>query len=64
MYAIYPIPKHFQIRNKVMEKQFNQHHGAVKCTYVPGQSVLAKDYGNGKEKWIKRHIIHCSGNVT
>ena len=33
-----------------MEKQFNQHYEAVKLTYVPGQSILAKDYRNGKEK--------------
>ena len=35
----------------------------MKCIYVPGQSVLVKDYHNGKRKWIQGHILHHSGNV-
>ena len=61
--VIHPAPQHSQKRNMMMEEQFNQHHGAVKRTYVPGQSVLAKDYRRGKERWIQGRIIRRSGNV-
>ena len=48
----------------VMEKQFNQLHGEVKPTYIPGQYVLAKDYRNGeKKKWIQGRILYRSENV-
>ena len=44
MDVIHPTFKHFQKCDMMIEKQFNQHYRAVKRTYVPGQSVLAKDY--------------------
>ena len=64
--VIHPTAKHSHPpkNNKVMEKQFNHSHRAVKLIYIPGKSVLAKDYRNGKEKWIQGCILLRSGNVT
>ena len=64
MDIIHPIPKHSPKRNMMMEKQFNQHHVAMKHAYVPGQSILVKYYHNGKENWIQGCILCCSGNAT
>ena len=43
-----------------MEKQFTEHRGSGKRIYVPGQSIFAKNYHNGKEKWIYGRILHRS----
>lgn len=57
--------KHLSLgRNTDMEQQFNRRHGAVKHTFVPGQSVLAKDYRGGGEKWTPGLIRRRTGQVV
>ncbi|KAG5448063.1 hypothetical protein CSKR_200658 [Clonorchis sinensis] len=46
-----------------MERQFNRHHGAVHTAYEPGDSVLAKEYRSGGEKWTHGYIKRRVGNV-
>lgn len=46
-----------------MEKQFNHRHETVPHLFVPGQTIFAKDYHYGKEKWAPGYIVRYTGNV-
>ena len=46
-----PVLRHFLRRNTAMENQFNRKHGAVQHMFLPGQSMLAKDYHDDIGKW-------------
>ncbi|GAA47926.1 hypothetical protein CLF_100974 [Clonorchis sinensis] len=62
--VIRPTPHSPTGRNINMEVQFNRHHGAVSNIFIPGQSVLAKDYRGGAEKWTQGIIVHRAGRVV
>ena len=61
---IRPKPNQARTTDTKMEKQYNKHHGAVHRVFTPFQSVLAKDYRNGMEKWTPGHIVRRSGKTV
>ena len=62
--TIRPRPNSVKTTDTKMEKQYNKHHGAIHRMFTPSQSVLAKDYRNGKEKWTLGHIVRRSGKTV
>ncbi|KER27553.1 hypothetical protein T265_05440 [Opisthorchis viverrini] len=62
--VIRPTPHSPTGRNINMEVQFNRHHGTAKNIFIPGKSVLAKDYRGGAEKWTQGIIVRRAGRVV
>ena len=53
MDVIHPTPKHSQKRNMVVEKEFNQHHEAVKHIYTGDNLYLLKTTAMAKKNEFK-----------
>ncbi|GAA50799.1 hypothetical protein CLF_105054, partial [Clonorchis sinensis] len=62
--VIRPTPHSPTGRNTNMEVQFNRYHDAVSKIFIPGQSVLEKDYRDGVEKWTQCIILRRAVKIV